>query len=490
MDELNESQDIQAELRSHKKVIRKNALWLFFGEMIGRVFRLAVTILPAKLISKESWGGFNYVLSVVTLLTALADIGISVLITREANKHPESKKQYLSTAFFIKLGLITALGIVFAVISNVFADDPEIKVLAPLMLFIFVFDSLRDFGTAIARANERMEKEGLNDIMTNVFIASFGLLFLYLNPSAFSIALAYAIGTGLGLISIALAVREDIKYLFHNFNRSLMKHIALSAWPFGALGLMGILMVNTDVFIIKWLLSLKEVALYAAPQKLIQVLYIIPGFVSSAFFPALAKYTKEPAKFRHLFENALSVVMMIAVPLAFGSIVLATPIINFLYNSSFYASVLTFRILALTIISVAMSVAISNVIYAHGREKGYILVSFIGIFGNLFLDLLLIPKWGIAGSAVATLISQIFINTYAFYKAKQLVTFRILGRAAKIFLAALLMSVLAYMMNHLGVNLIINVILSAMAYICWLILLKEESLRDFWGLTARGGGKS
>lgn len=470
------------ELFEQKKTVTKNALWLFFGQVFGRFLRMVIIIYPASLFSKESWGAFNYTLGIVTLLTALADIGISILVTREANKRPELRREYISTAFFIKFFLIITLGFFFVLASHWFGDEEEIRKLLPFMLLIFIFDAFRDFGSAIARASERMEKEGINNVITNAFIVGLGFWFIYISPTALSLSLAYALGTGLGLLSIAYSLRDEIKHLFTHFNKQVLRHIAFSAWPFGVLGLMGIIMINTDLFLIKWLMSLKDVALYSAPQKLIQLLYIIPGFISSAFFPALARHTRDSEKFSHLFETALTTVFLISVPLALGSIVLGSPIINFLYDETFAESVLTFRILALTIIFVGASVAVSNVIYAHNKEKGYIIISFFAILGNFVLDLLLIPVLGIAGAAIATFVNQLLINIYAFYKAKQICRFRLFAPLPKIFFAGFVMCLAAYAMNYLDIHVAANIVLSAFTYFSILILLKESSLYSFLGL--------
>ena len=47
------------DLHEHKRIIRKNALWLFWGQLIGRLLRTAIIIYPARILAQESWGAYE-----------------------------------------------------------------------------------------------------------------------------------------------------------------------------------------------------------------------------------------------------------------------------------------------------------------------------------------------------------------------------------------------------------------------------------------------
>lgn len=469
------------DLREHKKVIRKNALWLFWGQLVGRLLRTAIIIYPARILTQESWGAFNYALGIATFLTVLSDIGVNALLTREASKNPEGRKEYISTSFFIKMAILLTLGIGFVMTSEIFLENEEVSQLLPFMLFIFIFDSLRDLGTAIARASERMEKEGFNNILTNFFIATFGFIFLYYSRTTASIALAYAVGTGLGLLSIAFALREEVRVIFSNFNKKLVRHIIVSAWPFGLVGLMGTIMLNTDIFIIGWLKSLTDVALYSAPQKIVQLLYIAPVLVSTAFFPAFARYVGDKKKFAHLFETGIAIISAIVTPIAIGSLILAPKIIDFIYGPGFEESVGAFIILVPTIIIFSLVVLVGNAIFAHDKPKIYITYAILGIFGNFVLDLILIPMWGINGAALATLLNQIIISAYAWYEMKKIAKFKVLNKIKKILIASSGMAFITIGLNFINADIFVNILISGLSYLVLLSLMKEESLSQFWG---------
>lgn len=467
-------------MQNENLVIRKNALWLFWGQLVGRLLRTAIIIFSARILLQESWGAFNYVLSIATFLTVLSDIGLNALLTREAVKRPEMRRDYISTALFIKMVMLLALAAGFVAIVELFPASSEVKMLLPLMMLIFMFDSLRDMGAAIARANEEMEKEGFNNIITNFFIAGLGFVFLYYSKTSLSLALAYALGTGFGLVGMIIALRRDMQNIFSHFNKSLVGHIITSAWPFGLVGLTGAIMLNTDIFLIGAIKSLKDVALYSAPQKIVQLLYIAPVLISTAFFPAFARYIKDSIKFKELFETAISVVSTFALPVAVGAAVLAKPIIVFVYGESFQASYLSFTVLAPTIMLFSILVLMGNAIFAHDKPRVYITYSILAIFGNLFLDLIFIPTLGIEGAALATLLNQLIIGAYAYYQMRKIIDFTVMRRLGKIALASLIMGITAASLEYFNIEVVLNIAVSGFAYLGLLYLLKEGVLYNFF----------
>src|SRR3989344_515578 len=145
--------------QSSGQTIAKNAVWLFSGQMIGRLLRAVVVIYAARVLGAASWGAFSYVLGIAAFLTIFSDIGINALITKEASRNPELKDRYLSTAFFLKLALLLIFVIGVVISARYLSNIQEAVSLIPIIIFVFAFDTLRDLGSALSRAMEKMEIE-------------------------------------------------------------------------------------------------------------------------------------------------------------------------------------------------------------------------------------------------------------------------------------------------------------------------------------------
>ncbi|MBI4193152.1 MAG: flippase [Candidatus Colwellbacteria bacterium] len=458
-----------------ERIVIRNTLWLFVGQSVGRALRALLLIYAARALGASSWGAFSYALGIATFFTLFSDIGVNALLVREASRNPELRSRYLSTAFFIKLSLVLALAAGALLLAPIFGRIPESGLLMPLMMGVFVADSLRDLGISLARALEEMRRESVANIVTNGAILAFAALFFAKNATSFNLALAYLLGTIAGLVFIAFSLRAHLANLFRHFASSLVRPILVSAWPFGLMGLMGVAMINTDVVLVGWLLSPEAVGFYSAAQRPIQFFYLIPTLISTAFFPALARLSRDLGRFRELFEEGLALLVMLSLPIALAGAILAREIMLLLYGAEYLPGVASFFILSLTLIAVFPSSLVAHALFVNGERRGFLLYVFAGIAGNALLDLLFIPRFGIAGSAFATLLNQIIVNAFAWRLLSDSLAFTLAPRLSRIVPAAIMFAASAVMLNRLGAHVLVTLGLSLVLY-CMLLFALEEPL--------------
>jgi len=402
------------------QTIAKNTFWLFSGQMIGRLLRAAIVIYAARVLGAAGWGAFSYALGIAAFLTIFSDIGINALITKQTARDPALKDQYISTAFFTKLGLVSIFVLAVAAFFPYLTKIEEAAAIMPILIFVFIFDTLRDLGSALSRAMEQMQIEALINIFTNLAIVILGFILLSVSKTSASLALSYAAGSGLGLIAIFFALRLRFKTLIKNFNKSLVKEILITAWPFGLMGLMGAIMLNTDIIMLGWLRSAEEVGYYSAAQKPILLLYVLPTLLATSIFPLMARLAKtNPAAVKTLLNKYVGLVLKFAFPIAIIGLFFAAPIINLLFGSEYAPSVSTFRILMATVLIVYPSTLLGNAIFAFDRQKSFVTFVAVATFGNVLFNFLLIPPFGIEGAAASTVITQLITNYLIWRKARQ-----------------------------------------------------------------------
>ena len=405
------------------QTIAKNTFWLFSGQMISRLLRAAIVIYAARILGAAGWGAFSYALGIAAFLTVFSDIGINALIVKEASRSPELKDRYLSTAFFSKLGMLSILILGTIAFFPYLTRIEEAAAIMPILIFVFAFDTLRELGSALSRSLEKMEIEAGIQIFTNFVIVALGFVFLSMQKTSQSLALAYAIGSGAGLIAIVYALRAHFKNILKNFDKKLVKEIFMTAWPFGLMGLMGAIMLNTDIIMLGWLRSPEEVGYYSAAQKPIQLLYVFPAILASSIFPVLARLTKaNPSEAKSLLFKYLKLAIVASIPIAIIGVSLSGPIISLLFGAEYAPAVMTFRILALTILVVYPSTILGNAIFAYDHQKSFVGFVAVSAIGNVILNLLLIPRFGIEGAALATILVQLLTNSLIWRKIRRITT--------------------------------------------------------------------
>ena len=467
------------ENKEANQTIAKNTLWLSISEFIGRLLRVAIIIYAARLLGAAGWGTFSYLTSLAAVFTIFSDIGISSVLVREVAKSPADEARYFSTTFIIKLALTVISFVVLVFVTPYFTKIALSKTLLILIGLLFIFDSLRRFGTSLFRAKEKMEKEALVNITTQIIIVTGGFVALSISDTPESLAAAYALGAGVGLLVISFFLKSQIRRLFSTFDKTLVRSIIKAAWPLSLAAIFGMLLVNTDTVMVGWFRTAKAVGYYSAAQKPIALLYILPSLIVGGFFPALARLAKtKSGEFRRILEKALVMIMTIAFPLSIGIVLTADKIVSLLYGDAYHLSALPLRILALTVITAFPIGIIIHAVFAHDKQKTLVPLWGAGVVLNIALNLFLIPRHGISGAAWASLLTQIVVNSLIWIKMKKLNYFSVEKHLPPILLATFMMSIAILLLIQLNTHILVIVPLAILVYFGSLLFSGVNPIRQ------------
>ena len=459
--------------------IIKNTLWLTGGEVTGRLIRAVLVIYAARTLGASDWGTFSYVLSLAALFTLFADAGLGAVLTRELVKYPAQQAQYFSTSFFIKLFflLIAFLAVIFLTPIFTKIDLPQNLII--LAAFLVAFDSLRIFSFSITRALEKMHLEAIVNIITQITIVGLGLWALMTISTIESLALAYAVGSGIGLIAAIFVIRDWIKKITSNFNKLLVKKIIYTAWPFALLGMLTGIILNTDIIMLGWLRDAKDIGFYSVAQKIILVLYTLPALIATSSFPAFTRLAgKDKEAFSDLIVKSLKAIFMLSLPLTIGGVIVGFDLIDLIFGSTYHASVTTFQILLFSLVINFPITIIGNALFAYNKQNEFIKYSALAAGSNIAFNFLLIPIWGIEGAAISTIFTQLISNTFIWFKMKQVNDFKLGNRLNKILLATIIMGVLVWLMQLLNIAVWLIIPIAILIYLIALRLLKESALQS------------
>ena len=469
-----------------KQTILKNTFWLSSSEIVGRLFKAAVVIYAARVLGAAGFGTFSYVMGLASLLTAFSDLGMSSIVVREGAKNPQLRARYFSTALGLTslLALASALIIIFG--APLITKIPISHVLVIIVALVFVFDIIRGLvGSAIFRAQEKMEGEALVTIVTQLVIvgAGFYLLTRFRSPEGF--ALAYAVGSATGLLLALYLVRDYIRQFIARFEKALIKPILNASIPMSLATILGVVMINTDIVLLGWLTDAANVGLFAAAQRPITLLYAIPSLIAAGIFPALARFAeKDQSRFRLLNEKSIVAVLLFAFPLAVGFLLTGKEIVHLLYGSQYLPATLTMQILAITLITMFPMSMLNNGIFAYNKQKFLVKVGVVGVTVNALLDIILIPILGIVGCAIATVGTQVVTSAFIWFKMKRINNFSVIGNLKKIIIATLLMGLAVAGLIQIGLHILLIIILATIIYFGTLILLKEKLFSDLKSILA------
>lgn len=391
---------------SEKQIVFKNTFWLTISEVLVRLLRFGLILYAARILGTEGWGLFSYTLSFVGLIMTFSDLGLSTLITREFSTQ---KTSWLRTILILKIGLMM-ISILGTLIIGITTQSPAVISILLLVILIIGSDSLRGIGNAIIRAQEKMEREAFVLGIANISIVALSLFFLSLQPNTYSLALGYAVGSIIGTIVAFGFTWKDIATILKSRHPFTPIPVLVTVWPMAVLIISLGLIANIDSVMIGWWLPLSEVGYYATAQRIIQFALIIPSIFIGALFPTLNKiYQENKSHFIAITQKSFTILIIIVIPLIIGGILIAEPLIAFLFGTSYLPAVPVFQILLFGCFGPFL-LALYNVLAIITDQQSIIAKNTLGaIVVSVLLNLLLIPLLGIIGAAIGTIVTQFFI---------------------------------------------------------------------------------
>lgn len=458
--------------------------WLSFGQIAGRLIRASVIIYAARVLGAADYGVFSYALGLAGFFTIFADVGINSILTREVSQKPAERSQYFATALWIKFGLLLATTALVVFVAPFFSKIEAARALIPFVALLTIFDGIREFVNSFLRALERMELEAFANTVTNVAITAAGFIILSFSATAYSLTMVYALAGSVGALFAVFLLRKEFRGAFSNFRRSLLRPLITAALPIALMGLLGAFMLNTDMIMLGWLRTPEELGFYSSAQKIVQVLYVIPGILASAIFPVLARLIGQARHrdVRTLMERTITAAFLVAIPLTIGGAVLAKPIMSFLYGAEYIPGAAAFQFLIATTLIAFPGTLVGNLILAYNKQKSVVWGVALGSIGNIAFNALLIPILGIMGAAIATVIAQFLSNGYMWHVIRKTNQFETFSHLKKIVAAGIIMGVCAGILNVLGIHVLATIAAAGLIYAGLLWLLKEPAVAELMAL--------
>lgn len=438
--------------------IAKNTVVLVAANMISMAMGFIINIYMARYLSEDNFGMIFAAINLATLFTLFTDLGVSTFLTIQLSRDGKVLKEYLNNALSIKLGLagLAYIGIILVA----FLSQPsgtELIVIFIIGLYIML-TTLSSIFQSVFQASHAMEHIAITQL---------------LNPVILLIGTFYVIANGMDVVAFALIyLLSGFAILLYNlimivlfyhkplpaFNTKLWKMMVLGGLPLSLSALFSFIYFRIDVQLIKYMLGDVAVGNYGAAFKVIDAVVCIPAMYTMAVFPVISYYFhKNSPNLQVLTEKSLKYLLILGVPICIGSWLCAGQIIQLMYLDKYVEAVPVLQGLSLGMLLMFISYMGTTILTATNLQKTFMVINAFCAAVNIALNLLVIPVYGIAGSAYTMVITQALICLLTFftlsrkgYKLPDVIS------VAKIALCGGLMGILVYVIQDWNIFLIVG----------------------------------
>lgn len=375
---------------------------------------LFVGILVARYLGPEQYGLMNYVISYVLIFAIIASFGLDDIEIREMSKAPERFNIIIGTSLGIRLIFATFAYLLIGFSLWIFESDARVIVLVLLyasVLISGIFNVIRNYFTSILE-NKYIVKSEVVRTFIGVFIK---IILLWFKAPLFVFVIATAFDTFLVAGGYLYSYYAKIGFFSKwSFDRKLALFLVKESFPLVLSGSAVVIYQRIDQVMIGDMIDNEAVGYFATADKFLGLILFLPMILVQTITPLLIRIKEcDKTLYEMRKRQFVSFVVWISIFIALLVSLSARYLIMWTFGEQYILSVTILQIVSWKTVGMALSASAGQIIIMEHLQKWAAIRNVIGCLVCICGNLLLIPSYGIVGSAWVTIITMLFVGCLA-----------------------------------------------------------------------------
>lgn len=410
------------------KLVAKSSIIVFIGLFLSKILIYIYRIIIARYFGPEAYGLFSLAVMIIGWFITISSFGLINGLLRfipqyRGKKEFEKIKSIIRFSsiilFFSSIISTTLLFFSSNFIALTIFHNPNLIIFLKMFSFLIPLLIFSNLLLAVLIAFEEISWQSfIVNVLQNVLKVIFIILFIILGFKTNAIIFSYFLGITSMFIVAYLVCRYKFSKVFQRDN--LEKKLKLEthkkfisySWPIMFSGTIANMFSWIDSFSIGYFRTTFEVGYYNAAVPIVLLLGFAPELFMQLFFPLINKeFSRKNMKvIKELSQQVGKWIFLLNLPLFLIMVLFPGAIINFLFGESYLIAENALRILALgSFISNTFYLS-SNLMSMLGKSRIVLANVIVTMVINIFLNIILVPKYGIVGAAISTSISWIILS--------------------------------------------------------------------------------
>lgn len=384
--------------------------WNLFGRLIYLPLAFLVNVYLVRYLGPQQWGTLSYVVSFVGIFSFLASLGVDSILYVDLVKEPQNKDKLLGTAFGLKcLGSVLSFGVIMG--ASLFMGNSSFVMLIMAIVAASIFFQPINIVNYFFQAKVQSKPTVISSLIISFLMAGLKIFFVYFEYSLVYFALIYlfeAVLMAFGYWYIYQHSGEKISKW--SFDKVLAFEMFKYSWPLILSSAFAMIYSRIDQVMIKHYMSETAVGFYDTAVRIAEMWYILPTIIVGSVMPAVLNAKTISNEFyslrlKRLYSFVIYFSLIFILPISLGS----NYIISFLYGPEFFASAVVLRFYVWAGVAVLVGTVLNQYLLGEKETKVSLAINLAGMILNIILNVILIPKKGLAGAALSTMISYSII---------------------------------------------------------------------------------
>ena len=400
--------------------IVKNAVFGIGASLIGGLVYLVTVLIIARMVSVVEFGEYSFVLAFAMFFQLLADAGLPRMMIREIAKDPESMVPVVGAGAALIWVVSTAVFLLVALIVAFLRIDTHVKI-AALVMTMATMATFHSAGySAVLRAFEDNELNYAGFVAQKILLLGFVIVAIKLKMGLVGFVTAHLVSNVLLWNFYHIVVSRLYARIPLRIDVSLWKSLLIAALPMGGGVMLRQLALQLDILILTWMTNLTTVGLFSGPYRISMALRVIPQTLSLPLYPLYSRTAHlSPARFREAYQWSMKFFALISIPLAAFFIAWSKPILRLALGAKFLPALPAMQLLGLGLVPFFLSTLFQYLFAALDEQRRFLASTCVGSALRILLLIILIPRFGFAGPAMAFVCAEtVIVGIWMFQLAR------------------------------------------------------------------------
>lgn len=406
-----------------KKFISNLVLIILLNLLVKPVAIFGIDATVQNRVGAEDYGIYFSLLNFSLLFNILLDFGINNFTTKHIAQYPKIAVKHLGKVLTFRLVLFALYAVFSFTIALVLNWNSYELYLLGILVFNQFLVAIISYFRSYFGGLLLFKTDALISVLDRILLILICgyILFVPNNLGDFQIEWFIWLQTicyGLTLIVgfLLLIKRTGMPQMKYKPVFSLA--IIRKSFPYALLILLMMIYTRTDSVMIERIHvnGKAETGYYAQGFRLLNAFFMFAMIFSNLLFPLFSRMFRNKQDVRPLFMTAANLLIGVSVVLSVASYFNSEFILSLIYQNDVAHSGPPFRYIMLSFVGMCGTLIFGTLLTAKGDLCFLNILSGIGILVNVILNILLIPKYGAEGAAIATLATQTTVALIQFFQ--------------------------------------------------------------------------
>jgi O-antigen/teichoic acid export membrane protein len=387
-----------------------------YNVAVSSVAKILSTILAlvsigfiTRYLGKEGFGNYATVLAFFAFFTAIADLGLYNISTREISRIGADEEKIMGNIFSLRILASTIVLILAPIIVIFFPYPTEVKEGIIIAACAFLFSSGYQVLNGVFQKNLAMDKVAISELIGKIIqvIVVIAAVKLKLGFNWIMSSLLFYMMVCFLIVFIWSRKYTSFKLRFDfNYWKEFLKESA----PMGIAVIITFLYFKMDTILLSVMKSGADVGIYNAAYKVLENITFFPAMVAGLVLPIMsASIFNDRQKFEDISNKTFKFFVIIIVPIVIATLFLAEGIINLIGGVGFAESANVLRVLIFALTLIFFGNFFNSILIVGNLQKRLMFALIAAAIFNIASNIIFIPQFSYWAAAYNSVITELIV---------------------------------------------------------------------------------